>query len=424
MIDLDTVQARRLAVISQGFGTRTDPVRLKSAIVALIERAAYIQIDTISVLKRAHHHSLWNRERAYREALLDELQQHDRLIFEYWGHAASYLPMADYRFYLPLMSRFVDTAQRWFAERLALSRDHLQPVLAAIRAEGPKSARDFESRPARPGGWWEWKPAKAALEVLFWRGELMVSHRCGFQKVYDLPERVLPDWVDTRRPTRRELNRFLVRRALKAHGLVTADDAARFLFGGDRKELRSSLEELVEEGAAMRCRLRSSQGNEPVFVDRLALDRLNAPQVGTGSVVILSPFDNLVINRDRLRRLFAFDYTVECYVPAAKRRFGYFALPILYGCDLVGRIDLKADRPGRRLIVNALHFEDGFEQNEAFCDAFTASLRDFAAFNDCDESGAIPGIAGRGSFPVTPADNASAPAQSARGSGSARPGEK
>jgi len=300
--------------------------------------------------------------------------------------------MADYRFYLPLMRRFVDPANKWFAARLERSRKWLAPVMEIIRREGARSSRDFDSLGGRAGGWWDWKPAKAALEVLFWRGELMVSRREGFEKVYDLPERVIPDWVDTRFPGDAELNRFLARRAVRAHGLITVNDTARFLFGGEKDGLRLAMDELVEAGEALRCRFGPEGPGADLYADPDLLESLNGRKRRDRRVFLLSPFDNLLINRSRLRRLFDFEYTIECYVPEAKRRYGYFTLPILYGCTFIGRIDTQADRKNRRLIVRSLHFEEGFEKSEAFEHAFQESLREFAVFNGCDEVVSSPGI--------------------------------
>lgn len=383
--EISIQDARRLAVSSQGYSEHSRGKGAQNGLLAVIEKAGYIQIDTISVVQRAHHHALWNRERGYREELLDELQARDRTIFEYWGHAASYLPMADYRYYLPLSRRFVDPNNKWFAVRLAHCRDHLEPVLRLIRQEGPKGARDFETPRGHQNGWWEWKPAKAALEVLFWRGELMISHRSGFQKVFDLPERVLPSWVDTSWPTESELVHFVARRALRAHGLVTPDDLTRFLFGGEKAAMQRALDELTESGEAVLVRVVNGSSSHAAFADAQALEGLNEPLTGPDRVFILSPFDNLVINRRRLSRIFAYDYTIECYVPAAKRKFGYFALPILYGSELVGRMDAKADRREKKLVVLKLGFESGFSVNKAFLNRFRKSLVTFARFNGCEE---------------------------------------
>ena len=178
-----------------------------------------MQIDTISVIERAHHHTLWTRVPGYRPEQLHEAQAVDRTVFEYWGHAASYLPMSDYRFYIPMMRSFYDPKRLVPGAGGRSTASHLGARAQRIREEGPRAARDF----ANPGGrrkgpWWDWKPAKAALEMLFWRGELMIRERRGFERIYDLTERVLPAGTDTRPPAPDELGRFIVRRALDRPG--------------------------------------------------------------------------------------------------------------------------------------------------------------------------------------------------------------
>ena len=200
-----SAQLRRIALDRQGL-LRTDPFgRGKGAVRRAVENLGYVQIDTISVVARAHHHVLWSRVGNYHPAMLDRLVR-ERGIFEYWFHAAAWLPMRDYRFALPRM-RQLNGERNWFES----SDPRLQrEILRRIESEGALRARDFVDPEHRSDGWWEWKPAKQALEQLFMQGEIMVSRRDGFQKVYDLPERVLPDWIDTSLPSPDEYAAYLV----------------------------------------------------------------------------------------------------------------------------------------------------------------------------------------------------------------------
>ena len=231
MIMTDSISqkmARRLALHAQLLDGKTKIKKGKEEVKEAVEHLGYVQIDTISVIERAHHHTLWTRVPGYTPKLLHELQAIDRSIFEYWGHAASYLPMEDYRFYIPMMRSFYDPKNSWFRGWGEKYGAFLEPVLKRIREEGPKVARDFENPSERnstnhppiladpiglsqkgKGPWWDWKPAKAALEMLFWRGELMISERNGFERVYDLTERVLPAGMDLRVPAADELGRFI-----------------------------------------------------------------------------------------------------------------------------------------------------------------------------------------------------------------------
>ncbi len=207
---------RRIAINQQGLLKTESFGRGKAATLRAIEQIGYVQIDTISVVERAHHHVLGSRVANYRPAMLDQLVG-ERKLFEYWFHAAAWLPMADYRYSLPRM-RQQNGERNWFKDG---DRKLMNEILARVEAEGALRARDFEEPRASNSGWWDWKPAKQALEQLFMQGELMVSSRQGFQKVYDLPERVLPDWVDTREPTLDEFAAHLIDINLRAHGFAT-----------------------------------------------------------------------------------------------------------------------------------------------------------------------------------------------------------
>jgi uncharacterized protein YcaQ len=353
----------------------------KASVLRTIEELGYIQIDTISVIERAHHHTLWTRLPTYKQNMLDELLAVDRTVFEYWGHAASYLPMKDYRFYLPRMKSYFDPKSKWERERYEKVSHMLQPVLERVRQEGPLTSKAFEPPPGeRREGWWDWKPAKIALELLFWRGELMIAERRNFQKVYDLTERVLPAEVDVTVPTDEELGEFLVRRALRAYGLASASEINGHLRAADRPVISRALEAMLEGGEVVEIEL-GEIGNQPYYslADTLKL----SPRISK-RVSLLSPFDNLVINRDRISKLFSFDYVLECYVPAAKRRHGYFVLPILWGTQFVGRLDPKADRKRKELIIHNLYFEPGFDADRQFLAKLAARIADLAKFNQCE----------------------------------------
>jgi uncharacterized protein YcaQ len=352
-------------------------------VAQVIEHLGYVQIDTIAVVERAHHHTLWTRRPDYRAEYLHQLMSRDRRVFEYWGHAASYLPMSDYRYYLARMKRMGDPHDKWNKLRLQKCGHLMQPVLERIRTQGPLSAKDFESEEKRGGGnWWEWKPAKIALELLFWRGDLMISERRNFERVYDLTERILPRKVDTSIPTDEELGRYLVVRALNAHGIASASDIVDHLRAAERQTIQSALNAMAENGEIITVRIDSDKSVQYALhgiLEKGTKLRSRKPQLH-----ILSPFDNLVILRDRLRRLFDFDYTVECYVPAAKRKYGYFVLPVLWGEKLVGRLDAKAERKERRLVIKLVRLEPTFGFDDEFIHALARKLREFMIFNNCD----------------------------------------
>ncbi|MBT7787936.1 MAG: winged helix-turn-helix domain-containing protein [Calditrichaeota bacterium] len=384
-INISRKSAKRLALNTQLSESRAAFSKGKKGVLQLFEKLGYVQIDTISVITRAHHHTIWTRCPDYSEEILTELQSVDRTVFEYWGHAMSYLPMSDYRFYVPQMKRFHDPYGKWEKERLAKYGHLMKPALDRIRAEGPLSSKDFEGIPVSARKMWENpKPYKAALEMLFWQGEIMVSERRNFQRVFDLTERVLPDNIDLTVPTEQELGEFSVKRALQAFGIAREKEILNHIYAAKKETIKKSLNELVESGEVIRIEVSGVDKPEYFALVRQFI-KPPKPRKRSDSVYILSPFDNLVIHRERIQRLFGFEYTIECYVPAAKRVYGYFVLPILWGDDFVGRMDAKADRKKKTLIVRNLVFEEGFDKFDSFLPGFDDKLRAFSDFNGCEK---------------------------------------
>jgi len=371
---LSNADARKLVLLSQWPAPAATSAL--EATAAAIQHLGYVQIDTISVVARAHHHTLWNRARGYRPAHLEALVT-GRRVFEYWSHAAAYLPVEDYRFCLPRMRAIAAGQRHWYAP----DRRLMKKVLQRITVDGPLRARDFESAGARkkPRAMWDWKPAKRALESLFMEGELMVARREGFSKVYDLTERVLPPGVDTTPPSEAEFARFLVRRFLRANGLGRAQEIA-YLRAGARPPVESCIARMAKRGEIIRAQTRGEMYYALPDAPALLARRLPRKRAR-----MLSPFDNLLIQRARTRELFDFDYRIECYTPAAKRQHGYFSLPVLWDARLVARMDCKAARAHRRLLVRNLVSEPHLKNKDAFAAALADELIRFAAFNGCDD---------------------------------------
>lgn len=365
-------KARKLAILCQGLDAPWNLPKGKEGVAQVVERLGYVQIDTIAVVQRAHHHTLWSRRPDYTPQMLHELQAQDRRVFEWWGHAASYLPMCDYRYYLPRMRAFAERQKTrdWLGQNAQLVRD----VVARIRGEGPLGSSDFSAPEGKRGPWWDWKPAKRALETLFNTGEVMVTERRNFQRIYDLTERVLPEGTDTTEPGKDENARFAIRRVLGGRGFASVD-AMRYTAG-----VSEAMEELVDSGEVVPVEIRGL-GDEQHYA--LARNVEEASKRRQRRVHILSPFDNLVIDRRRLRTLFGFDYRLECYLPAAKRQYGYFSLPVLWGKEFVGRLDSKADRKKRTFIVRNMVFEPGLKDYEGLLPALAEKLHAFATFNGC-----------------------------------------
>ncbi len=371
--------ARKLAIRCQGLDGRWKLPSGKEGVAQLIERLGYVQIDTIAVVQRAHHHTLWSRRSDYTLQMLHELQSQDRRVFEYWSHAASYIPIRDYRYYLPKMRASAEKPQtrQWLEQNAQLAKN----VIDRIRAEGPLGSADFPSPKGKRGSWWDWKPAKKALEVFFSMGELMVTERRNFQRIYDLRERVLPEGMDMTEPNQDELGSFVVQRLLTANGLVSTDKI-RWGFG-NQKAISEAMEELVDSGEVTPVEIEGLDG-EGYYALTKNIEEATKLLRSEMRLHILSPFDNLVINRGRLKKTFDFEYKLECYFPAAKRRYGYFCLPILWGEEFVGRLDSKADRKQKTFIVRKLILEPDFKDYERLLPAFAEKLRAFAAFNGCE----------------------------------------
>ena len=382
---LDKGKLRRIALDRQGLLRQAHFGRGKGAVLRAVEQLGYVQIDTISVVERAHHHVLRSRVPNYRPAFLDQLQAEGK-VFEYWYHAAAYLPMRDYRF----ARRDMEAAKRGEADWVrSQDRKLMRRILDRVRLEGPLKSRDFEDQRTSKEGWWDWKPAKRALEQLFIEGDLMITGRDGFQKTYDLPERALPPGVATEAPSLREFAAYLVRNCLRSHGFATRKS---FTHLRSQPGLRELVAKVLEEGvAAGQLRQFNTKDGNAYWGQAALLDRRAPP--AAARVRILSPFDNAVILRHRLQALFDFDYQVECYVKAENRRYGYFCLPILHRDQFIGRMDCKAHRTTGEFNIKQLHIEGrGMEGqgnrpsrklDDSFFPAFAEAVRDFAAFNGC-----------------------------------------
>jgi uncharacterized protein YcaQ len=374
--------ARRLALWRQALDGQWRAPPGREGVAQTIERLGYVQIDTIAVVQRAHHHTLWVRRPDYAPYMLDELQAQDRRVFEWWAPAMSYLPMRDYRYYLPRMQAHAsrEHTRAWIRDHKEL----VDLVRERIRTEGPLGSADFRAPEGfKRSTWWSWKPAKRALETLCNCGELMVTERRSFQRIYDLRERVLPDDVDVSEPDAAELGRFLARRAVGSLGFAARDDVR----WGRRTKWRSSgeaLAELADAGEITEVEIDGVDGRS-FYALTTALRMALADRAAIPAVHILSPFDSLVIQRGWLRTFFDFDYKLEAYTPAAQRRYGYFSLPVLWGDRFVARMDAKAERTGGTLILRGLTFEPGFEDYDQLLSGFAHSLNRFASFNGCQE---------------------------------------
>jgi uncharacterized protein len=378
---LSRAAARAVALAAQGLARRPRRRATKHDVVAAIARMGALQIDTIHVVARSPYLVLWSRIGDYRPEWLDELLAEGEL-FEYWAHEACFLPAGMYPLFRHRMLRPASMGWKYGAAWIAANRAVVDDVLGAVRERGPLRASDFDG--GGNGAWWGWKPEKRALEYLFTAGELMVARRERFQRVYDLAERVRPA-ADHASVPGGEAERALVLASVRALGVARARWVADY-YRLPRRTTPGLVERLAAEGALLPVAV---QGwSEPLYVhpDHVATAEAAASgRLRSSLTTLLSPFDPLVWDRARALELFGFDYRLECYVPAPRRRYGYFVLPVLRRGRLVGRLDAKAHRAEDRFEVKALYLEEGVRADAALARDLAAALAACARWHGAAE---------------------------------------
>jgi len=372
-ISLSRSQTRKIILHAAGLARKAQFGTGIEAVYQLIDHLGFIQLDTNYVVERAHHHVIAARVPDYEPAWLTELTEEGR-IFEYFTSDAGYLPMHDFRFSLPVKQAFTDRYKPSAKQEINL----MAQVMDRIEREGPLMVGDFENdRLEASSGWWDWRPAKVALERLYLAGKLMITRNKSFHKVYDLPMNLVPVDTDITAPSAEEYARFVIRRTLGALGIAYAKEIAwraRYVKGNLVKQ---ELARMVAEGKLTTVQIDGLKST-PLY---MLPDQPTAIEL-SGDAFILSPFDILNVFRHRLRDFFDFDYQIECFVPAAKRKYGYFSLPVLLGDTFVARMDAKADRKQKLLIVHNLHFED-VKLDETAIEKIITELKAFVQFNQC-----------------------------------------
>ena len=395
--ELTLVQARSLQLAAMGLLTPPKVRATRQSVLNVIRSMNVLQIDTISVVARSPYLVLWSRLGQYDPAWLDQLLANGAL-FEYWAHAACFIPIEDYPLYRRQMLHLEAAGSERTAARLAADPHAHTELIEHVREHGPVRAADFEHEDGRKGnGWWDWKPDKLRLESLFTAGEIMVKRREKFHRVYDVRERVLPPHLldDEAIPSRDATAEAWTLAAVKAMGLAPARWIGDY-FRHAGKAPHPHPETLVERGLLRRARVEGLPW--PVYVHpdhATTLGRAQQNKLRATYSTLLSPFDPLVWDRERALRLWNFDYRIECYTPEAKRKYGYFTLPILIRGTLVGRLDAKAHRAGGVFEVRALHLEPNVNADEALAAEIAAVLARCAAWHN------TPKVTVNRTFPTT-----------------------
>lgn len=384
---------RTMALHAQGLDAppKTDgSLATQAELYAAVQKTGSLQIDTLQMAHRSHYLAAYSRVGRYDLAELDQVSWGDgqaRKLFEYWLHAACLVPLEDFRYLTPKMRWFREGNHHWWKSWVKdeNNRAMTQQVLERVRKEGPVRISDFEYDGPRRDSWWDWKPAKRALEYLYDCGELMIAGRVKFQRVYDVPERVLPDWVDTREATLDEMRRYFLERALKSLGVAQLMQVADYAYL-KRTEAKPHLEAMQKAGVAVEIKAKLADGNtHTLVVHKDSLDLLEqaaSGQIQARRTTFLTPFDSLFWAKDRDEQFWNFEQILETYKPEPIRRWGYYCLPILWHDRVVGRFDVKMERKEQNLRLKALHLEPGVQPDDEMTNDIAAALRDFMAFHE------------------------------------------
>jgi uncharacterized protein YcaQ len=382
---------RTLALHAQGLdgSNACDPTPTAEVIYQTVARLGCIQIDTLQMVRRSHYLVLWSRLGNYNPADFDRMiyTPGERRLFEGWQRCASIIPLEHYRYQMPYQRHQRETSHHWYRNWLDQegNAELVSLVMDRIQQEGPLRASDFEYKGPRRSSWWDWKPAKMALEHLYGFGDLMVSSRANFQRVYDLTGRVLPEWVDQSEPTPEECDRFWIEQAARALGACLPLQAADYSYR-KRGPGRHHLEALLANGVLVQVDGElADRTTQSLIVHRDNLRLLE--QAADGALLpkrttFLSPFDSLFWARQRDQQFWNFDKSIEAYTPASKRKWGYYCLPILHRGRLVGRFDPKLERRAGLLRLKAIYLEEGIRPDEELVSCISSAMRDFLAFHE------------------------------------------
>lgn len=385
--------ARILALYAQGLHLPQEQAQAPThqSILETVQRLGSVQIDTLQMVARSQYLVVWSRLGSYAPAHFDQLAYgQERRIFEGWFHAACLLPLEEYRFQMPhqryLRGEPATRIQEWLAEQGG--EGLLEEALARIRQNGAVRGADFAYDGPQRGSWWDWKPAKYALEHLYATGELMVADRKNFQRVYDLTSRLLPNWVDVKEPSLAERDLHWVEVGVRALGICRPFQAGDYSYR-KAQATRKLVEELLKTGVLMEVKAYQMDGEiQDMLVHRdhlPTLEKITDGAIHARRTTFLGPFDSLFWARRRDEQMWGFRQSLEAYLPAPKRKWGYFCLPILHHDGLIGRFDPKLERKTGLLRLKALYLEEGISPDEELVASVAGALRDFMNFHQAKD---------------------------------------
>lgn len=364
----------------------SEPPSSLDSVYETVDQLGAVQIDTLQMVARAHYLTIWSRHGAYDVSHFDALGSSDehRRVFEGWYHAACFVPLSEYRYQMPHQRKLREDGHQWFQTWIQQpgNRELVEAVMERIRTEGRLRTSHFESDGKR-GTWWDWKPAKMALEHKYAFGDLMIAGREKFQRIYDLTERVLPNWVDTAEPTPEERDSFWVERGALALGVSLPRNPADYTWMKLTKA-RPIIAAQIKAGTLLEIQGETLSGVKTLLVhseNLPLLEQAAAGEIQPQRTTFLNPFDNLWWAQGRDEAFWGFRQRLEAYTPAPKRIYGYFCLPILHKDRLVGRFDPKLERKTSTLRLKALYLEPGIVPDEELIADVAIAMRDFMAFH-------------------------------------------
>ena len=385
---------RTLALHAQGLTSASNPESpTPDDLYQIAEQIVAVQIDTLQMVHRSHYLTLWSRVGRFDPADFDRLiyTEGERRLYEGWLHAACIIPLHEFRYHLPYMRHMRENP--YHRARKLMEKPEGQAVfdevLSQIRQNGGLCASDFQSDGRKRGSWWDWKPAKVALEHLFSAGDLMIADRVNFQRVYDLRQRVMPDGVDLTEATWDDMARHYIERGVRAFGICHAVQAADMIHRVKRTEAKPIVQRLIEEGVFVEVQAELADGEVHTLIvhrdNLLFLEQAAAGALKAERTTFLNPFDNLFWAQKRDAQFWNFRHTLEAYKPAPQRQWGYYCLTIQHRDRMVGRFDPKLDRKTNTLYLKALYLEPEIDPDDELVAAVAGAMRDFMAFHEATD---------------------------------------